>query len=103
MNEQAWSYVAVGRVRLRDHPVAEPVGVAFAAIPYCDLLSTVLDHACTFQLAEGLSDGWPLNTQHLREQGLGDRECVIVTAVTHHEQPTRKHAAGRVRSNMRNK
>jgi hypothetical protein len=34
--------------------------------------------------------GWPLDTQHLGEQALSDRQRVIVIAVTHHEQPTRQ-------------
>jgi len=38
---------------------------------------------------DGMGDGWPLDTQHFGEQTLSDRERVIVTAVTHHEQPTR--------------
>ena len=39
---------------------------------------------------DGIRDGWPLDTQHFGEQILGDRQCVIVAAVTHHEQPTRQ-------------
>jgi hypothetical protein len=53
------------------------------------LPSAVLNHTCTFQLTDGMRNGWPLDTQHFGEQALSDRECVIVTAVTHHEQPTR--------------
>jgi hypothetical protein len=58
-------------------------------INYRDLPSTVLNHTCTFQLPDGMRDGWPLDTQHFGEQALSDRECVRVTAVPHHEQPTR--------------
>jgi hypothetical protein len=36
------------------------------------------------------SDGWPLDTQHFGEQVLSDLQSVIVSAVTHHEQPTRQ-------------
>jgi hypothetical protein len=43
----------------------------------------------TFKLPGGIRDGWPLDTQHFGEQALSDRERVTVTAVTHHEQPTR--------------
>jgi hypothetical protein len=58
-------------------------------INYRHLPSTVLNHTCAFQLLDGLRDGWPVDTQHFGEQALSDRECVIVTAVAHHEQPTR--------------
>jgi hypothetical protein len=30
-----------------------------------------------------------MDSQHFGEQALSDKECVTVTAVTHHEQPTR--------------
>jgi hypothetical protein len=53
------------------------------------LPSARLDQTRTFQLADRIRDGWPLDTQHFGEKVLGDRQCVIVTAVTHHEQPTR--------------
>jgi hypothetical protein len=59
------------------------------SINYRDLPSTVLNRTCTFQLTDGMRDGWPLNTQHFGEQVLSDRERVLVTAVTHHEQPAR--------------
>jgi hypothetical protein len=58
-------------------------------VSYPDLPSTVFNRTCTFQLPDGMRDGWPLDTQHFGEQALSDREGVIVTAVTHHEQPTR--------------
>jgi hypothetical protein len=53
------------------------------------LPSARLDQTRTFQLADGIRDGWPLDTQHFGEQALSDKERVAVAAVTHHEQPTR--------------
>jgi hypothetical protein len=41
-----------------------------------------------FQLPCSIRDGWPLDTQHFGEQALSDLQYVIITAVTHHEQPT---------------
>ena len=55
-----------------------------------DLSSATLNQTCAFQLSGGIRDGWPLNTQHFGEKVLGDRQCVLVAAVTHHEQPTRQ-------------
>src|ERR1019366_1399542 len=43
-------------------------------------------------------DGWPLNTQHLGQQVLGDQQCVLVAAVAHHEQPTRQPLLQAVRT-----
>src|SRR5450631_3875556 len=51
-----------------------------------------------FQLLGSIRDGWPLDTQHFGEQVLGDLQCVIVTAVTHHEQPTREPLLEAVRT-----
>src|ERR1700726_771931 len=59
-------------------------------IEYRDLPSAARNQTGTFQLPGRIRHGWPLDTQHLREQALSDRQCVIVTAVTHHEQPTRQ-------------
>jgi hypothetical protein len=70
-------------------------------IEYRDLLSAALNQACTFQLFGGIRDGWPLNTQHFGEKALGDRQCVPVTAVTHHEQPTRQPLLEAVRTSAR--
>src|ERR1019366_6835966 len=42
----------------------------------------------TFQLPGSIRDGWPLDTQHFGEEILSNWQCVLVTAVTHHEQPT---------------
>jgi hypothetical protein len=53
------------------------------------LLSAARNQTGTFQLPGSIRDGWPLDTQHFGEQVLSDLQCVIVTAVTHHEQPTR--------------
>src|SRR6266702_8395592 len=59
-------------------------------IKYRDLPAAALNQTCAFQLSGGIRDGWHLNTQHFGEKVLGDRQCVLVTAVTHHEQPTRQ-------------
>lgn len=58
-------------------------------IEYRDLPSAARNQTGTFQLPGGIRDGWPLDTQHFGEQVLGDRQGVIVIAVSHHEQPTR--------------
>jgi hypothetical protein len=58
-------------------------------IKYRDLPSAARDQTGAFQFPGGIRDGWPLDTQHFREQILSDLQCVVVTAVTHHEQPTR--------------
>jgi hypothetical protein len=59
-------------------------------IKYRDLPAAALNQARTFQLSGSIRDGWPLNTQHFGEKVLGDQQRVLVTAVTHHEQPTRQ-------------
>jgi hypothetical protein len=58
-------------------------------IKYRDLPSAARNQTGTFQLPGSIRDGWPLDTQHFGEQVLRDLQCVIVAAVTHHEQPTR--------------
>src|ERR1700737_617122 len=58
-------------------------------IKYRDLPSAAHDQTGTFQLSGSIRDGWPLDTQHFGEQVLSNLQCVIVTAVTHREQPTR--------------
>src|ERR1700694_5362178 len=55
-----------------------------------DLPSAARNQTLIFQLAGSIRDGWPLDTQHLGEQALSDLQCVIVTAVTHHKQPSRE-------------
>jgi hypothetical protein len=52
----------------------------------------------TFQLPGSIRDGWPLDTQHFGEQALSDLQSVVVTAVTHHEQPTRQPLLEAVRT-----
>src|ERR1700674_5029147 len=59
-------------------------------IQYRDLPSAARNQTGTFQLPGSVRDGRPLDTQHFSEQVLSDRQRVVVTAVTHHEQPTRK-------------
>src|ERR1700680_3880954 len=72
-------------------------------IAYRDFLAAALNHACAFQLAGSIRDAWPLNTQHFGEKILGDRQCVLVTAVTHHEQPTRQPLLEAVRTVARHR
>ena len=67
-------------------------------IKYRDLPAAALNQTCTFQLSGGIRDGRPLNTQHFGEKVLGDRQRVPVTAVTHHEQPTRQPLLEAVRT-----
>jgi hypothetical protein len=59
-------------------------------VAYRDLPSTALDQTGTFQLLGGIRNGRPLDTQHLPQQALSDQQYVVVTSVTHHEQPSRK-------------
>jgi hypothetical protein len=54
-----------------------------------DLPSAAFNQTGSFELPRSIRDGWPLDTQHFGEQALSDKERVAVTAVTHHEQPTR--------------
>src|SRR6266511_6080426 len=72
-------------------------------IKYRDLPAAALNQTCAFQLSGGIRDGWPLNTQHFSEKALGDRQCVLVTAVTHHEQPTRQPLLEAVRAVTRDR
>jgi hypothetical protein len=58
-------------------------------IEYRDLPPALFDQTGTFEFPEGIRDGRPLDTQHFGEQALSDKERVTVTAVTHHQQPTR--------------
>src|SRR5271169_5321988 len=59
-------------------------------IKYGDLPSAAHNQTGMFHLPGGIGDGWPLDTQHFGEQVLSDLQTVIVSAVTHHEQPTRQ-------------
>jgi hypothetical protein len=68
------------------------------SIKYRELPSATLNQAVAFQLPGGIRDGWPLDAQHFGEQALSDLQCVIVTAVTHHEQPTREPLLEAVRT-----
>ena len=61
-----------------------------APIKYRDLPSAAFNQTGTFKLPGSIRNGWPLDTQHLGEKVLSDRKNVVVTAVTHHEQPTRQ-------------
>jgi hypothetical protein len=58
-------------------------------IKYRDLPSAAFNQTGSFELPGSIRDGRPLDTQHFGEQALSDKERVAVTAVTHHEQPTR--------------
>ena len=67
-------------------------------IQYRDLPSAARDQTGTFQLPGGIRDSWPLDTQHFGQQVLSDRQCILVIAVTHHEQPTRQPLLETVRT-----
>src|ERR1019366_2610260 len=67
-------------------------------IKYRDLPSAARNQTGTFQLLGGIRDAWPLDAQHFGEQALRDLQCVIVVAVTHHEQPTRQPLLEAVRT-----
>jgi hypothetical protein len=67
-------------------------------IEYRDLPPAARNQTGTFQLAGGIRDAWPLDTQHLGEQVLRDLQRVVVSAVTHHEQPTRQPLLKAVRT-----
>ena len=58
-------------------------------IEYRDLPSATGNQTGAFQLPGSIRDGWPLDAQHFGEQVLSDLQCVFVTAVMHHKQPTR--------------
>ena len=55
-----------------------------------DPFSTALNQTGLLQFPRGIRDGWPLNTEHFSEYVLRDEQRVIVAAVAHHQQPTRK-------------
>jgi hypothetical protein len=59
-------------------------------IKYRDLPSAAFNQTGTFKLPGSIRDGRSLDTQHFGKKALSDRERVTVTAVTHHEQPTRQ-------------
>ncbi len=67
-------------------------------IEYRDLPSAARNQTGAFQLPGSIRDGWPLDTQHFGQQVLSDRQCVLVAAVTHHEQPTRQPLLEAVRT-----
>ena len=59
-------------------------------INYRDLSPAASNQTGAFQLVGSFGDGWPLDAQHFGEQALRDPQCFIITAVMHHEQPTRQ-------------
>src|ERR1700683_3337098 len=60
------------------------------SIKYRDLPLAARDQTGAFQLPGGIRDAWPLDAQHFGEQVLSDLQGVIVTAVAHHQHPTRQ-------------
>jgi hypothetical protein len=87
------SLVRFGKVKSQARPdqlitFARCLGEALP-IKYRDLPSAVFDQTGTFKLPDGIRDGWPLDPQHFGEQALSNKERVTVTAVAHHEKPTR--------------
>jgi hypothetical protein len=67
-------------------------------IKYRDLPPAALNQTGTFELSGSIRDSWPLDTQHFSKQILSDLQCIIVTAVTHHKQPSRKTLLEAVRT-----
>ena len=63
-----------------------------------DLPSAAFNQTSTFQLLGGVRDGWSVDTQHFGEQVLSDRQRVAISAVTHHQQPTRQSLLEAVRT-----
>jgi hypothetical protein len=63
-----------------------------------DLPPAAFNQTSAFQLLGGVRDGWSLDTQHFGEQVLSDRQRVAISAVTHHEQPTRQSLLEAVRT-----
>jgi hypothetical protein len=59
-------------------------------IEYCHLPAAAFNQTCALELSGSIRYGRPLNTQHFGEKALGDQQSVLVTAVTHHEQPKRQ-------------
>jgi len=62
-------------------------------IQYRDFPPAALNQAGLFQLLGSVGDRWPLGTQHFGKEILRNRQCVLVTAIPHHEQPTRYSAS----------
>ena len=63
-----------------------------------DLPSAAFNQTSTFQLLGGVRDGWSMDTQHFGQQVMSDRQCVVISAVAHHQQPTRKSLLEAVRT-----
>ena len=82
-------FVCFGKVKSEAHPdqLITFTRCLREALPikYRDLPSAARNQTGTFQLPGGIRDGRPLDTQHFGEQVLSDLQCVMVTAVTHHE------------------
>ena len=94
MKGEARPYQLVAFARCR----RETLSVANRSLP-----PAAFDQTGTFELPDGIGDGWPLDTQHFGEQALSDEEGVTVTAVTHHEQPTRQPLLEAVRTIARDR
>jgi hypothetical protein len=73
------------------------------SIEYRHLPVAARNQTGTFQLPGSIRDGWPLNAQHFGEKVLSDQQHVLVTAVTHHEQPTRQPLLEAVRTVARHR
>ena len=87
------SLVRFGKVKSQARPdqlitFARCLGEALP-IKNCDLPPAMFDQTATFKLPECVRDGWPLDPQHFGEQALSNEQRVTVTAVAHHEKPTR--------------
>lgn len=53
------------------------------AIDDGELATAALDQALAFQLARSDGNGWSLDAEHYGQYVLGDRQGIIVAAVTH--------------------
>ena len=67
------------------------------------MLAAVRNQPGALKLPDGIRDGWPLHTQHFGKQALGDLEHITVTAVTHHQQPSRQPLLDAVRTVARDR
>src|SRR5687768_14244946 len=60
------------------------------AINQSDLPTAPLYQAALLQFPCSNSNRWSLNAEHCREYVLSDQQGIIVTAVPHHQHPTRQ-------------
>src|ERR1700689_3453632 len=94
--------VCLGKVKSEACPdqLITFTGCRHEALPikHRDLPPAARNQTGAFQLTESIRDGWPLDPQHFGEQVLSNLQRVVVTAVTHHQQPTRQPLLEAVRT-----